>query len=81
MKARRFKSFLDATAGALTVALLGAIKHTDRRRMANFAGAFMRKVGPLSLRISTISASRGSARRRRTSSPTRRNRRNATTGS
>jgi KDO2-lipid IV(A) lauroyltransferase len=27
--------------------LLGAIKHTDRRRMANFAGAFMRKVGPL----------------------------------
>ena len=30
-----------------TVGLLGAIKHTDRKRMANFAGAFMRKTGPL----------------------------------
>ena len=43
----RFKPLLDATLGALTVGLLGAIKHTDRRRLANFAGAFMRKAGPL----------------------------------
>jgi len=42
-----FKHLLDKTAGALTVGLLGAIKHTDRRRMANFAGALMRRVGPL----------------------------------
>jgi Kdo2-lipid IVA lauroyltransferase/acyltransferase len=47
MPAGRFKPLLDRIAGALTVGLLGAIKHTDRRRMANFAGAFMRKIGPL----------------------------------
>jgi KDO2-lipid IV(A) lauroyltransferase len=47
MAARRFKPLLDKTAGALTVSLLGAIRHTDRRRMANFAGALMRKIGPL----------------------------------
>src|SRR3984885_10338475 len=47
MAARRFKPLLDKTAGALTVGLLGAIKHTDRRRMANFAGALMRRIGPL----------------------------------
>jgi Kdo2-lipid IVA lauroyltransferase/acyltransferase len=47
MAARRFKPLLDRTAGALTVGLLGAIRHTDRRRMANFAGALMRKIGPL----------------------------------
>ena len=46
--ARRVQStLLDAALGSLTVGLLGAIKHTDRRRMANFAGAFMRKIGPL----------------------------------
>src|SRR3974390_1575971 len=43
---RPLKSVLDKVAGALTVGLLGAIKHTDRRRMANFAGGFMRKIGP-----------------------------------
>jgi KDO2-lipid IV(A) lauroyltransferase len=42
-----FKPLLDKVAGALTVGLLGAIKHTDRRRMANFAGGLMRKIGPL----------------------------------
>ncbi len=47
MAAGRFKPLLDKTAGALTVGLLGAIRHTDRRRMANFAGALMRKIGPL----------------------------------
>jgi Kdo2-lipid IVA lauroyltransferase/acyltransferase len=41
------KPLLDKVAGALTVGLLGAIKHTDRRRMANFAGGLMRKIGPL----------------------------------
>jgi len=47
MAAGRFKPLLDRTAGALTVGLLNAIKHTDRRRMANFAGTFMRRIGPL----------------------------------
>src|ERR1700744_2853774 len=47
MKSRRFKPLLDKVTGSLTVGLLGAIKHTDRRRMANFAGALMRKIGPL----------------------------------
>jgi KDO2-lipid IV(A) lauroyltransferase len=47
MNGRRFKPLLDATLGSLTVGLLSLIKHTDRRRMANFAGALMRKIGPL----------------------------------
>ena len=47
MRAQRFKPLLDKVAGALTVGLLAGIKHTDRRRMANFAGGFMRKIGPL----------------------------------
>lgn len=47
MVAGHFKPLLDRTAGALTVGLLNTIKHTDRRRTANFAGAFMRRVGPL----------------------------------
>jgi len=47
MAERRFKHLLDAAAGSLTVGLLNAIKHTDRKRMANFAGAFMRRIGPL----------------------------------
>jgi Kdo2-lipid IVA lauroyltransferase/acyltransferase len=47
MRDGRFKHLLDSAAGALTVGLLSVIKHTDRRRMANFAGALMRKIGPL----------------------------------
>ena len=47
MTERRFKTLLDNVVGALTVGLLGGIKHTDRKRMANFAGALMRKIGPL----------------------------------
>jgi len=47
MTRQRFKPLLYATAGALTVGLLRAIKRTDRKRMANFAGALMRRVGPL----------------------------------
>ncbi|HEX3938942.1 MAG TPA: lipid A biosynthesis lauroyl acyltransferase [Xanthobacteraceae bacterium] len=46
MRDGRLKHLLDATAGALTVGLFGAIKHIDRKRMANFAGALMRKIGP-----------------------------------
>ena len=44
---RRLKPLLDAVAGGLAVGLLGAVKHTDRKRMANFAGALMRRIGPL----------------------------------
>jgi len=46
MAGARFKSLVDATLGSLTTGLLGTIKRTDRKRMANFAGAFMRKIGP-----------------------------------
>jgi Kdo2-lipid IVA lauroyltransferase/acyltransferase len=37
----------DATLGAITAGLLSAVKRMNRRRSANFAGAFMRKIGPL----------------------------------
>ena len=37
----------DASIGAAAVGLLGAIKRMDRKRTANFAGAFMRNIGPL----------------------------------
>jgi len=47
MPERRFKLLLDAIVGALAVGLLRPIKLMDRKRTANFAGAFMRKVGPL----------------------------------
>jgi len=47
MRDGRLKHLLDAAAGSFTVGLLGAIKYTDRKRMANFAGALMRKIGPL----------------------------------
>jgi Kdo2-lipid IVA lauroyltransferase/acyltransferase len=47
MRDGRLKRLLNPAAGALTVALLRAIKHTDRRRMANFAGGLMRRIGPL----------------------------------
>ena len=38
---------LDATIGALAVGLLSPIRRMDRKRTANFAGALMRKLGPL----------------------------------
>jgi Kdo2-lipid IVA lauroyltransferase/acyltransferase len=44
---RRFQLFLDSIVGALVRGLLGAIKRMDRRRTANLAGAFLRKLGPL----------------------------------
>jgi Kdo2-lipid IVA lauroyltransferase/acyltransferase len=47
MLRRRFKLLLDAAVGALAVGLIHAVKWFDRKRTANFAGAAMRKVGPL----------------------------------
>jgi KDO2-lipid IV(A) lauroyltransferase len=44
---RPLKNLFDRTVGAITVGLLSGIKHTDRRRTANLAGAFMRRIGPL----------------------------------
>src|SRR4029077_10853754 len=43
----RLKPVIDPALGALTVALLRAVHWLDRRRSANFAGSFARKVGPL----------------------------------
>jgi len=47
MAGRGIKAVLDAVVGPLAVGTVAAVKHTDRRRMANVAGALMRKVGPL----------------------------------
>ncbi len=47
MAERRSKLLLDASIGALAVGLLRGIKRMDRKRTANFAGALLRKVGPL----------------------------------
>jgi KDO2-lipid IV(A) lauroyltransferase len=47
MAARRLKPLFDSIVGALAVALIGAVHWFDRRRAADFAGAVMRKVGPL----------------------------------
>jgi KDO2-lipid IV(A) lauroyltransferase len=46
MAAPRSK-ILDALIGGLAVGLLGAVRRMDRKRTANFAGALMRKIGPL----------------------------------
>ncbi len=43
----RSKKLLDAAIGAIAVGLLRAVKLTNRERAANFAGAVMRKLGPL----------------------------------
>jgi Kdo2-lipid IVA lauroyltransferase/acyltransferase len=47
MSGRRSKILLDATIGSIAVGLLRAVKRADRKRAANFAGALMRKTGPL----------------------------------
>ncbi len=47
MAERRLKALLDAAVGASAVGLLSAVKRFDRRRTAAFAGAAMRKIGPL----------------------------------
>jgi KDO2-lipid IV(A) lauroyltransferase len=44
--ARCAKSAGDAALGALTAGMLRAIRLTDRKRMANVAGGFMRALGP-----------------------------------
>jgi Kdo2-lipid IVA lauroyltransferase/acyltransferase len=44
---RRFKPLLDATVGAVAVGVLKGASRFDRRRMANFSSALLRKVGPL----------------------------------
>src|ERR1700692_5115872 len=43
---RRLAPRLDPGAGWLTLAILRAIRLTDRRRTADFWGWFMRKLGP-----------------------------------
>jgi len=43
----RAQLFLDSIVGALVAGLLSAIKRLDRRRSADFAGALMRRIGPL----------------------------------
>src|SRR6478609_668123 len=43
---RRLKAVVDAAAGWTTVALLRALRHTDRRRMANGSARVLRHVGP-----------------------------------
>ena len=47
MPDRPLKKLFDRAVGAITVGLLSGIKHTNRRRTADFAGAFMRRIGPL----------------------------------
>ena len=47
MPDRPLKDLFDRIVGAITVGLLNGIKHTDRRRTANLAGTFMRRIGPL----------------------------------
>jgi Kdo2-lipid IVA lauroyltransferase/acyltransferase len=47
MIGRSLKPALDATTGALTVAVLRGMRGTERKHTANFAGALMRKFGPL----------------------------------
>jgi Kdo2-lipid IVA lauroyltransferase/acyltransferase len=44
---RRAKKLLDAAIGAVAVGLLRAVKLTNRRRAANFAGGVLRRIGPL----------------------------------
>lgn len=44
---RRSKILLDATIGSIAVGSMRAIKRVDRKRAANFAGALLRKAGPL----------------------------------
>jgi len=47
MIGRRSKKLLDAAIGSIAVGALRAARLTNRRQAANFAGAVMRKTGPL----------------------------------
>jgi Kdo2-lipid IVA lauroyltransferase/acyltransferase len=42
----RVQLFLDSIVGGLVAGFLSAIKRLDRRRSADFAGAFIRRIGP-----------------------------------
>jgi Kdo2-lipid IVA lauroyltransferase/acyltransferase len=44
---RRFKPAFDAAIGALAVGLIRLVHHFGRKRMANFAAALTRRIGPL----------------------------------
>ncbi len=44
---RRFKPVGDAVVGALAVGMLRLFRLVDRKRLANFTGAAMRRIGPL----------------------------------
>jgi KDO2-lipid IV(A) lauroyltransferase len=43
----RFTLFLDSIIGTVAAGVLAAVKRLDRKRTANFAGALLRRVGPL----------------------------------
>ena len=43
---RHAKTGIDAALGSLAVAMLRMIRATNRKRMADFAGGFMRTLGP-----------------------------------
>ncbi|MGA8616168.1 MAG: lipid A biosynthesis lauroyl acyltransferase [Xanthobacteraceae bacterium] len=47
MIGRRSKILLDATIGSIAVGLMRTVKRVDRKRAANFAGALLRRAGPL----------------------------------
>lgn len=47
MMRRHFKPLFDAAIGALAVGLIRLLHRFDRKRLANFAGALMRRIGPL----------------------------------
>jgi len=47
MNGSRSKKLIDASIGAVAVGLLRAVRLTNRTSAANFAGAVMRKLGPL----------------------------------
>ncbi|MGB6534632.1 MAG: lipid A biosynthesis lauroyl acyltransferase [Xanthobacteraceae bacterium] len=47
MIGRRAKKLLDIAVGAIAVGLLRAVRCTNRRRAANFAGGLLRRLGPL----------------------------------
>ena len=43
---RHVKAGVDTALGSLAVGMLRAIRATNRKHMADFAGSFMRRLGP-----------------------------------
>ena len=43
---RKLQAGADAVLGSLAAGMLRAVRATDRKRMSDFAGAFMRRLGP-----------------------------------